>query len=85
MVFLPELHVRQAEPPADDPAVAEGALDFVWVRRRRDVEILGVTVEQQVTDAAPDQKGRVIELAQAVQHLQRVGVDVLAGDRVIGP
>ena len=34
-----ELHVRQAEPAADDPAVPEQPLDLVRVRVGRDVEV----------------------------------------------
>ena len=74
----PELDVGQTEAPPDDPAVAEDALDFVRVRRRADVEVLRMPVQQQIAHAAAHQIGDVIELAQAVQDLQRVGVDLAA-------
>ena len=45
---------------------------------------LGRRAEQQVAHAAADEVGDVIELAQAVENLQRVGVDVAARDRVLG-
>ena len=85
MVFGPELDVGQPEPPADDPAVAEELLDLVRMRRRADVEILRPAAEQQVAHAAADQIGDVVVLVQPVQDLEGVGIDVAAGDRVLGP
>ena len=79
-----ELDVRQPEAPADDPAVAEELLDLIGVRRRPDVEILGAPAEQQIADAAADEIGDVIELAQPVENLERIGIDVAARDRVLG-
>ena len=69
--------MRQPEPAADDPAVPEQPLDLVRVRRRADVEVLRPPAEQEVADAAADEVGDVIVLVQPVEHLQRVGVDLL--------
>ena len=44
----------------------------------------GPAAEQQVAHAAADEVGDVIGLPQAVEHLQRVGVDVAARKRVLG-
>ena len=73
----PELDVRQAETPADDPAVPEEALDLVWMRGGADVEVLRRSAEQQIPYAAPNEVGDVIELTQTVQDLEGVRVDVL--------
>ena len=81
--LLPELDVRETEPPADDPAVPEELLDLIGMRRGADVEVLRAAAEQQIADAAADQIGDVLVLPQAVEHLQRVRIDVAAGDRVL--
>ena len=47
---------------------------------RADVEILGLPAEQQVANAAADEVGDVVGLAEPVQDLERVRVDV-AGAR----
>ena len=51
------------------------------MRRRADVEVLRPAAEQQVADAAADEVRDVIELAEAIEDFQRVGVDVAARDR----
>ena len=79
-----ELHVREPEAAADDPAVPEQLLDLIRMRRRADVEVLGPAAEQQVADAAADEIGDVVELAQPVENLQRVRIDVAARERVLG-
>ena len=83
MVFGAELDVREAEAPADDPAVAKELLDLMRVRRRADVEILRPAAEQQVAHAAADQIGDVVVLVQPVQDFESVGIDVAARDRVL--
>ena len=70
-----ELDVRQSEAAADDPAVPEHALHFVRMRRGADVEILGPSPEQQIANAAADEIRDVVELTEARQHFQRVGID----------
>ena len=81
----PELHVRQAEPPADDPAVAEQLLDLVRVGGGADVEILRPPLEQQIAHAAADEIRDVVVFVQPIKNFERVGIDVAAGDRVLGP
>ena len=82
--LVAELDVREPEAAADDPAVAEQLLDLIRVGRRADVEVLGTARQEQVAHAAADEIRDVIELTQAVENLQRVGVDVAARDRVLG-
>ena len=83
ITFGPNLHVRQPEPPADDPAVAKELLDLVRMRGRTDVEVLGTPAEQEVADAAADEIGNVVALAQAIEDLERVGINVAARERVL--
>ncbi len=80
--LLAELHVRETESPADDPAIAEQFLDLIRMRRRADVEVFGMTTENQVADAAADEIRDVIELSQTVEDFERVGIDVSARDRM---
>ena len=47
------------------------------------VEVLRAAPEQQVADAAADEVGGVFVLMEAVKNLQRVGVDLFAGDCVL--
>ena len=82
--FGSELDVRQTETPADDPAVAEEFLDLVRVRRRSDVKIFGPATQKQIADAAANQIRDVVMLVKPVKHLERVGIDVAARDRVFG-
>ena len=81
----PELHVRQAKPPADNPAVPEQLLDLMRMGRRADVEVFRPAPEQEIPHAAADQVRDVVVLVEPVQHFQRVRVDVSAGNRVSGP
>jgi len=78
-----ELDVREAEAAADDPAVAEELLDLMRVRRRADVEILRAAAEQEIADAAADEVRDVLALAEPVQHLECVSVDVAARYRML--
>jgi hypothetical protein len=77
-----ETDVRQPEASADDPAVPEQLLDLIGMRRRADVEILGTTAEEQVTDAAADQIRDVVALIETIEDLQRIGVDLLPRNRM---
>src|SRR5581483_837519 len=78
-----ELDVRQAEAAADDPAVAEELLDLIRMRRRTDVEIFGMTAEEEVADAAADEVGDVIALPEPIEDFQRVRIDVTPRDRML--
>jgi hypothetical protein len=80
-----EEHVRQAKAAADQPAVAKQTFHFLRQRIRSDVEILRLHADQQIAHAAANQERFEAAIAQAVQHAQRVGRDVGAGDGVLGP
>src|SRR6185503_11812962 len=71
-------------PPADNPAVPEQFLDLMRVRRRADVEVFRPPAQKQVADAAADEVGDVIGLAEPVEHFEGVGIDVAARERVLG-
>ena len=77
--------MREAEAAPDDEAVAEELAHLLRVGARADVEVLRRPLEQQVAHAAADQVGDEAVVLQAVEDLERVGVDVLARDVVLGP
>jgi hypothetical protein len=79
-----EPDVAQAEPPSHHEAVAEELLHLRRMRRSADVEVLGLPLEQEVAHAAPDEVGHEPVVPQAIENLEGVGVDVLAGDDVLG-
>jgi hypothetical protein len=66
--------VGQAEPAADDPAILEQPLDVVWRRAGHDVEVLRLPAEQEISHAAPDEVGGVIEAAEPLDDLGGVGI-----------
>src|SRR5690606_23180442 len=68
------------EPALDQAAVAEQGLELLGRGIGGHVEVLGLQARQQVAHRAPHQMGLVPALAQPVQHAQRCGADVLAGD-----
>src|SRR5688500_762101 len=73
-----ELHVREAEAPADDPAIPEEPLYLVGMRGGADIEVFRRAAEQQIAHAAANQVGDVVELPEPVQDLEGVRVDVLS-------
>ena len=81
--FRAEPDVRQAEPPPDDETVPEEFLDLARVRARADVEVFRPTSENQVADAAADEVCDVAVLLQAIEHPQRVRVDIPARNRMV--
>ena len=77
-----ELDVREAEPASDDPAVPEELLDLRRMRGGSDVEVFGFPAEQQVANAAAHQICDVVSLPKAIEHFERVRIDVAARDRM---
>ncbi len=75
--------VGQAEAATDQTAVAEQLLDLLGSGVRGHVEVLGVPAHQQVAYRAAHQVAGEATIAQAVQHAQRIGADVLAGNGVL--
>ncbi len=81
--LVAEAHMGEMEAAADQPAIAEQLLDLVGMRAGGDVEVLGMQAEQQVAHRAADEESLEAGVPQPVQHLQRVGRDVRARDRVL--
>ena len=79
----PEHHMRQAEAPPDQAAIAELLLDLLGRRVGRDVEVLRVAAEQQVAHGTADEIRLEPGVAQAIQHAQRVRADVPTRDAVL--
>jgi hypothetical protein len=76
-----EVDVCETKAPSDDSAIAKEALDLSGRGRRSQVEIFGATVEQQIAHAPANQIRAVIEARQPLNDLDRIGVEVPAGDR----
>jgi hypothetical protein len=81
--LVAEAHVRQVKPAADQAAIAECLADIFRMRIGRDVEILGLDVEQQIAHRAADQEALVAGILEAVENLERGRRDVGAGDVVL--
>jgi len=77
--------VGEAEAPTDDPAVAEQPLDFVRVRARPDVEVLGTTMEEEIAYAAPYEVGLEAGAVELVEDAQGIRVDVLTREAMFAP
>ena len=77
--------VGEPEPPSDDPAVAEEALDVVRVRARPDVEVLGTTMKEEIAYAAPHEIGLEVGRVQAVEDAEGIGVDVPPREAMLAP
>ena len=75
-----EVHVRQPEAPADEPAVAEQAAHLIGRGAGGDVEVLGLAADEQVAHAPAHQVGLVAALLEAQHHAHRVGVQALRVD-----
>ena len=56
---------------------------FVRLGRRPDIEVLGPPSKEQVSHASTDQEGRMAELLESAHDLERVRVDVAAGESML--
>ena len=79
-----EMHVRQAEAPADEAAITEQPAHLLGQRVGRHVEILGRDAQQQIAHRAAHQKRLVAGVLQPVKHLQGIGRYGAARYRVLG-
>jgi hypothetical protein len=77
--------VCKAETPTDDPAIPKQLFDLIWMGGGPDIEILGHAAEKEIANAAAHEIRHVIELSEAIEHFQRIGIDVAARNRVLGP
>ena len=82
-VGVAEEYVRQTEPAADQPAVAEQALHLVRMRVRRNVEILRLPAQQEIAHATTRQIRQEPAFAKTIKNLQRLGRDLPATDGVL--
>ena len=83
--LAPEPHVTEPEPPAHHEAVPEQLLHLLGMGVRRDVEVLRLALQEQVAYTSPDQVTFEPVILQAIEDLQGIGVDVLAGEVVLWP
>ena len=58
--------------------------DFVRVSGCADIEILWLSAQKQIADTPSDEIRPVVMLLEPVENLQRIGIDLFAGDRVFG-
>ena len=79
-----ESDMGQTKPPTDQKAVAKQFFDLFWGGIGGDVEILRLTLKEQVTHSAADQIGLIAVPAQPVEDLKGIFVDLLARDAVLG-
>ena len=77
--------VDDSKAPADDAGVAKQGIHFLGGGIGGDVEVLGVTPQEQVANRAADKVGLMPLAAQARHDLERVVADVLARDAVLVP
>ena len=75
-----EVDVREPEPAADEPAVAEDGAHLARVGAGGDVEVLGRAPQQQVADAAADEVSLVSVRVQPEDDLERVGIELVGVD-----
>ena len=79
----PEMHMGQAESPANEAAVSEQRANLFRLRVCRDIEVLGFAAHQQVTDPAADDKRLMTGTLEAVENLERVTGDIRPAERVV--
>ena len=79
-ILPPEENVHQPKAAADHPRVAEQVTHLLRMRRRSDVEILGLAREHQVAHSAAHQVRVEARAGEPVEDLQYVGIDIAARD-----
>ena len=72
------------ETPANDPAVTKNLPESRWRRSGGDVVILGGLANIEISDRTSDQVGFMAVLVQALHDPERILVDILPGDRMLG-
>ena len=81
-LVAPEEHLHQAETPADGATVAEQLAQLARPGVGGDVEVLGCAAQVQVAHPAADQVALEAGVAQAVEHLERLPVQLVFADGV---
>jgi hypothetical protein len=82
--FVAEMEVGQAEAAADDAAVTKQSFHLTRGSIRDDIEVLGLTPEEEVPDTAPHKPGDEAAAAETIEDLKGIGADLLPGDRMGG-
>ncbi len=79
-----EAHVAEAEAAANDETVAKQFLDLLGMSGGPDVEVFGPAFQEKVAHSPPHEISHESVVLQTIKHLEGIGVDVLAGDNVLG-
>ena len=79
-----EADMGQTESPADQPGIAEQLAHLLRMGIGRDVEILGLEPQEEIADAAADQKCLETGLLQPVQDFQGILGNLGPADSVVG-
>lgn len=79
------MDVGETEASSDDPAVVEELSDLSRPGVRADVEVLRAPAEEEVPHAAAHQVGLEPVTVQTHHDLERVRVDVLPRETMLGP
>jgi len=77
-------YMRQAEPPADQPAARKHVVHFLGGGAGGHVEVLGRLAQQQVAHAAADDEGLVAGVLQILDDFAGVRAQLLESDAVLG-
>ncbi len=75
----------KAKPAADEATVGKKLSDLVGMSRGADIEILGLSAQENIPDPSSHQISDVPVIVQPVKDLEGIGVDVLSGDVVVRP
>ena len=81
--LVSEAHVAQPEPSPDDEAVAEELLHLLGRGVGADIEVLRLAAKEQIAHAAADQERLEAGTAEPIENPQRIGIDLLSGQRVL--
>ena len=72
------------ETPPDNTAVTKQLADLFRQGVGYDIEIFRLAPKQQVTYTATDHVSLEAGILQTIQHLQRIGTDIVTGDVMFG-
>jgi len=77
-----EADVGEPESSPHQETIAKQPLHLLWSRVGADIEVLGLSTQQQITDAAANQVGLVTVAMQTLKPLKRTFANRVAGDAV---
>jgi len=82
--LLTKPDMRQSKAPANQPAVTEQVVDLLRLGISDDIEILGLTAQQQIPHPTADQTGAITGMVQSIQDRDRAGTDIGPRDGMFG-